>query len=103
VVDGTVYIGSADKHLYAIDAKSGKVQWKFNAEAPIVSTPAVTEEAVYFGTAAKDRGELISISRRDRKLRWKFKTGGPVPSSPLIVDGIVYIGSTDHHVYALPA
>jgi outer membrane protein assembly factor BamB len=76
------------------------LQWKFNAESPIVSTPAVTEEAIYFGTMA---GEVISITRKDRKLRWKFRTDKPIPSSPLIADGIIYIGSIDHHVYALPA
>jgi outer membrane protein assembly factor BamB len=86
--------------MYAIDAKTGRIQWKFNADSQIVSTPAVTEDAVYFGTSA---GEFISISRKDRKVRWKFKTGGPIPSSPLVVDGIIYIGSTDHHVYAFPA
>ena len=102
MVDDTVFIGSADKHLYALDVKTGRVQWKFNAEAPIVSTPAVTEDAVYFGTVSKEKGEIISVSRKDRKLRWRFKTGGPVPSSPLVVDGIVYVGSTDHYVYALP-
>src|SRR5215468_7182661 len=41
IVDGTVYIGSMDAHLYAIDQESGKEKWNFKSSMPIASSPAV--------------------------------------------------------------
>ncbi len=42
VVDGTVYFGCRDSHLYALDANSGQKKWAFGTEGSwVVSSPAV--------------------------------------------------------------
>src|SRR5687767_10204952 len=38
IVDGVVYIGSFDKHLYALDLKSGQEKWKYKA-GPFKAAP----------------------------------------------------------------
>src|SRR5690242_3208070 len=35
----TLYVGSADRNLYAIDAFSGEVNWSLRLPAPIFSAP----------------------------------------------------------------
>ena len=40
VVDGVVYFGSYDKHLYALDTKTGEEQWKFKTGDCVSSSPA---------------------------------------------------------------
>ena len=45
VVEGVVYIGSCDGFLYALDAKSGRLKWKFKAGGAIVSSPTVDARA----------------------------------------------------------
>jgi outer membrane protein assembly factor BamB len=48
--DGTVYIGSQDNHLYAVDG-TGTQKWKFETGDHIDSSPAVgADGTVYIGS-----------------------------------------------------
>jgi len=124
IVDGVVYVGSNDGHLYAIDQQTGSQEWAFAAEARIPSSPAVDHGLVYFGSYD---GNFYAVDAATGKLRWKFATPGerrftaphlhgtlpagetmPDPfdvylSSPAIWNGAVYFGSGDGNVYALDA
>jgi len=98
VVDGVVYFGSRDKHLYAVDTKTGEEKWKFKTGSSIWSSPAVSDGVVYFGSSDS---YLYALDAKTGEENWKFKTGGGVSSSPAVVDGVVYFGSGDKHLYAL--
>ncbi|MGI8475707.1 MAG: PQQ-binding-like beta-propeller repeat protein [Thermomicrobiales bacterium] len=50
VVGGTVYVGSVDHNLYAVDAVSGAERWRFAADGGVFSSPAVVGGAVYIGS-----------------------------------------------------
>ncbi len=39
-IDGTIYFGSQDKHLYALNP-DGTLKWKFETGAEVDSTPAI--------------------------------------------------------------
>jgi serine/threonine-protein kinase len=52
-VDGTVYIGSLDKKVYALDAATGTPRWKYATSKPIQSSPAVVDGIVYIGSFEK--------------------------------------------------
>src|SRR5262245_59386158 len=49
VVDGVVYVASADKHLYAVDLATGEEKWKQKLGAPLKASPAVRDGKVYVG------------------------------------------------------
>jgi outer membrane protein assembly factor BamB len=49
IVRDVVYFGSGDHHLYALDATSGKVLWKFEAD-DMVHYPSFYDEMVFFGS-----------------------------------------------------
>lgn len=124
VVDGRVYVGSADGHLYALDSATGELRWKFATEGRVNSSPAVAGDRVYFGSFD---GAFYAVNAADGSLAWKFATLGerrftakhlhgalpagesmPDPfdvflSSPAVVADVVYFGSGDGHVYALDA
>lgn len=124
VDDGTVYVGSTDGHLYAIDAATGRARWKFRTDARVTSSPAVHAGMVFFSSYD---GFVYAVDAPTGQLRWKFQTGGerryagkhlhgllpaaeamPDPydmylSSPAVWHGLVYIGSGDGNVYALDA
>src|SRR5947208_14028239 len=51
----TLFVPSADRHLYALHAGPGLVGWRFAAEASVLSQPLATPECVVF-TA---RGPLL--------------------------------------------
>lgn len=100
VVDGTVYIGSRDWTLYALDAETGARRWEFKAESWVESSPAVANGVVYFGS---NDGRLYALDANTGEKLWDYKTRYPVKSSPAVADGIVYFGSDDYYVYALDA
>ena len=89
--DGTVYIGSDDKKLYALNGKSGVKLWEFVAGGPVSSSPAIgSDGTVYVGS---DDKKLYAINGKTGVKLWEFETGGLVFSSPAIgSDGTVYFG-----------
>ena len=108
VVDGKVYFGSGDGGVYAVDAKSGVLQWKFQTGDVVHASPAVANGTVYIGSWD---GCMYAIDATSGQQKWMFR-GGQDPathnqvgfqSSPAVVDGTVYVGSRDAHVYALDA
>ncbi len=97
VVDGTVYIGSADKGLYAVDARTGRERWRFATGDIVRSTPAVDHGTVYFGS----RDHFVyAVDAQTGALRWKYDTLREVVSSPLVANGLVYIGSRCSDLFA---
>jgi len=96
----TLYIGSWDNHVYALDATTGSEKWKFETGGNVHSSPAVCGNTVYTGSCDGYVYALDSVTGIEK---WKYKTGEWVKSSPAIYDNTVYIGSGDGYVYALDA
>lgn len=108
VANGKVYFGSGDGNVYAVDAATGVLQWKFPTKDVVHASPAVVGNTVYVGSWDS---YLYAIDAESGQARWSFKTGeDPVThnqvgfqSSPAVVDGTVYVGCRDAHVYAIDA
>ncbi len=105
IVNGTVYIGSDDDRVYAIDAENGTKQWDYYAGANIRASPAVVNGTVFFGTgdAFSSTGDVVAVDVKNQTELWNYTTGAGVESSPTVVNGTVYIGSRDGSLYALDA
>jgi outer membrane protein assembly factor BamB len=122
VADGTVFVGSNDHHLHALDLATGAEKWKFKSGGRIPSSPAIANGLVYF---LSYDGNFYAVDEASGTLKWKFATEGerrfaakhlhgmdpaaetmPDPfdfylSSPVVGGGLVYFGSSDSNVYAL--
>ena len=97
--DGTVYVGSADGYLYAVNS-DGTEKWKnLIGYDNLVSSPAIDlDGTIYIGT---DWGHFYAINS-DGTEKWEFQTELGIESSPAIdLDGTIYIFSTDKHLYAI--
>jgi outer membrane protein assembly factor BamB len=108
VVNGTVYFGSGDGNLYALDAAQGDLRWKFPTGDVVHASPAYAAGVVYVGSWDS---YFYAVDAETGKERWKFH-GGEDPivhnqvgfqSSPAVVDGVVYTGCRDSNLYALDA
>ena len=77
-----------------------KVRWQFHTQAQIVSSPAVSEGTVYFGS---NDHRLYAVGLENGDKKWEFKTEGRVASSPAVSNGRVYFLSYDSYFYALDA
>ncbi|GAA2431849.1 serine/threonine-protein kinase [Actinomadura vinacea] len=98
-VDGRVYAGSHDHHVYALDSHDGRMLWPAAAtEGPVVAGPVVAGGTVYAG--AGDH-RLYAFDADDGARRWTFPTGGAINSAPVVGADLVYTGSADGHLYAV--
>jgi outer membrane protein assembly factor BamB len=108
VANGKVYFGSGDGNVYAVDAQSGLLQWKFPTKDVVHSSPAVVNNIVYIGSWDS---YLYALDAETGQEKWAFKSGEDntihnqvgFQSSPAVADGVVYIGCRDAHVYAVDA
>ena len=96
----TVYVGSDDDKVYALDAATGQLRWSYTTGDEVVSGPAVAGGTVYVGS---DDDKVYALNAATGHLRWSYTTGGVVVSGPAVAGGTVYVGSDDHKVYALNA
>jgi len=110
----TVYVGSADGTVHALDPADGSEQWTFQTGGAVRSSPAVdtTDDGgtLYVGS---DDGLVYAIDAVSGQQEWTFETGGAVESSPVVIDApgetesesarTVYVGSADRRVYAIEA
>ena len=71
VAGDTVYWGCSDHHLYALDAGTGALRWRFKARGPVAddSVPCVHGDWVF---AAASDGYLYGLDARTGGLRWKY-------------------------------
>jgi len=100
VVDGTVYVGSQDSKLYALDAATGAKRWEYKTGSWVESSPAVVNGVVYFGS---NDGRLYALDAQSGEKLWDFRAKYFIKSSPAVADGVVYFGAGDYYVYALDA
>jgi outer membrane protein assembly factor BamB len=103
--DGTVYVGSMNNKLYALNGKTGVKLWEFETGGWVFSSPAIgSDGTVYIGSAYPDK-KLYAINGKSGVKQWEFETGSSEylgVSSPAIgSDGTVYVGSKDHRLYAI--
>ena len=122
ISNGTVFFGSDDGNLYAVDAQNGDLKWKFLTQGIVRSRPAIEGELVYF---ASDDGYLYALEAQSGTQAWRTDIGNYLPreerlnhmgghdssptdydymqSSPVVMGGRIYIGSLDGNVYSLAA
>jgi outer membrane protein assembly factor BamB len=50
VVDGTVFVGSYDHHVYALDASTSRERWRVETDGLVISSPAVADGTVFVGS-----------------------------------------------------
>ena len=101
VANGKLYVGDGSNTLYALNADTGVLLWKYAVGNYVDSSPTVANGIVYFGTYYSDPN-LYALDANTGALIWKYPTQSRI-SSPVIVNGILYVGSTDGNLYALNA
>lgn len=98
--DWPMFRGNAARTGYASEqaAPPFTEAWTFAAGDSILSSPAVYDGIVYFGS--RD-GRLYARDARTGAAVWNYRTSGWVESSPCVSSDTVYAVSMDGYLYAL--
>jgi outer membrane protein assembly factor BamB len=108
VANDTVYFGSGDGKVYALDTRRGEPRWTFATGDVVHASPALADGTLYVGSWDS---WFYAIDAATGKERWRFHGGEDATShnqvgfmsSPAVVDGVVYTGCRDANLYALDA
>jgi len=101
--DGVLFITSSYNRLFALDAKTGAVLWRYDHQnapnLPLCCGPAnrgvaITGDLVLMATLD---AHLIAFDRRTGEIAWDteitdYTKGFTATSAPLVVDDLAYIG-----------
>jgi len=95
-----IFLPSADHHLYAVDAATGRLRWSYDAGAPVLSVPTLGfvegQELITF--SAGDR--LITLDASSGADRWSVVDRGFSSGQVAIDDGVVFSAAADGYARA---
>lgn len=117
VVNGLAYVGSMLNYVYALNAVTGRLAWKFLADNWIMTNPVVAEGKLFIGSGnrfyqtAPSRGglrgtgpnSLYALDAKTGQMLWQYSIPGEAMPTPLYKDGLVYFVTGDRNLYALEA
>ncbi len=98
--DGTVYVGSMDDNLYAIEP-IGQWKWTVETDGDVISSPILDESStIYFGSMD---GILYAVYPENGAIKWEFPAGGGgIADTPVLAgDGTIYVTTVDGQVHAI--
>ncbi len=98
-VGNSVYYGTLDKRLFAVDATSAAPQWQVST-APLLSGAATASADLIIGSL-DDR--VRAYSTADGSERWTFAADEWFWATPLVASKTVYAVDLDGRVFALDA
>ncbi len=83
-----VFIGSQGCHLYAFEAETGKLRWRYKGGRQFKGSACLFENRLYIGNVDD---WLRCIDAATGQVVWRLDTGRDLDSSPCVVDGRLYI------------
>lgn len=95
--NGTLYLGSENGDMYALNAANGEIEWHVNVPGEVVSAPAYGEG--YLVTHLGN-GMVLALDAQSGEERWRHEEEVPTlslrgASSPVVQSGGVVLGTNN--------
>ncbi|MEM7545005.1 MAG: PQQ-dependent methanol/ethanol family dehydrogenase [Pseudomonadota bacterium] len=105
IYDGIMYITGSYSRMYALDVKTGKELWQYDARLPEGILPccdvvnrgaAIYGDKIFFGTLD---ARIVALDAKTGDVVWRkkiadYKAGYSYTAAPLIVDGLIITGNS---------
>jgi outer membrane protein assembly factor BamB/orotate phosphoribosyltransferase len=95
-----VVCGTNDHNVFALDASSGKVRWRFDTRRSVKYAPAVDDDRDIVAFASFD-GSIYVLRLSDGEKLGEFPTGDICYTTPLLSDGKLFCGSGDKRFHVV--
>ena len=95
-----VFVGTADRGLYALRAGDGSTIWRFETVGLVQSAPLYDPQMdyVYFGS---NDGALYCVRAANGELVYRFDTGAEVARKPVRADETLYVANASDYLFAI--
>lgn len=95
-----VFVGSADRGLYALRAEDLSLIWRFQTLGPVQCEPLYDpgEDVVYFGS---NDGALYKVKAETGELIYRFSSASEVARRPVLSGGMLYFTNANDTVVAI--
>ncbi len=123
VVGTRVYVGSLDGNLYCLNTNNGNVIWKFQTEGPILATPTIVGNKIYFPSCTggypiplqtpSPNSDFYCLDATTGQIVWHKEIpyvlnrtifhGNHLHASPTVANGMVFVSNGFYYNYALNA
>ncbi len=96
----TLFVPSADQHLYALDAGTGQIRWRFAAGTPVLSEPLVASAGQHDYVVFSAGQQLLAVDAASGQLAWSGPGRG-FSAGRAVCDGQrVYTAAADGYARA---
>ncbi len=103
-IDGSLYLGTKEGYLLAVNADNGDLKWTFDTEntelrsQQLFSGVHVSGDRLYFGSANK---MVYCLNANNGSLNWKHQVDDWVRSKPFFMDEHLYVATLSGKMYAI--
>jgi outer membrane protein assembly factor BamB len=103
--EDTLYVGTSDGTVAAVDAAIGAVLWTANVGSAVFDEPALADGTLF---VAPDAGGLLAFDAHGCGAptcapAWQLDTGGQTAGQPAVAGGLVFVAAIDGTLMAVPA
>ena len=95
---GRIFVADSDGEVEAIDAQSGRVLWKTDADTRITGGPGAGENFVITETG---EAEIITMAADTGKILWHNKVSSEVLAAPKYDGNIIVVRTIDGKIFGL--
>jgi outer membrane protein assembly factor BamB len=123
VVGDRVYVGALDGNLYCLNTNNGNEIWKFSTQGPILATPTIVDNKIYFPSStggypiplasSPANGDFYCLDANSGSVIWHNEIpyvldrtmfhGNHLHASPTVADGMVFVSNGFFYNYAFNA
>lgn len=97
--DGTLYLSSSDKNVYAVDSETGDEVWRFATKGVMWTSPSIAADGTIYVSCLDN---IIYALNPDGSEKWRFDKGHMWWRSVAIAkDGTIYAVCDNDSLYAL--
>lgn len=97
---GRIFVADSGGEIKAIDAESGQVVWKTDADTKITGGPGAGENLVIAGTG---EAEVIALAADSGTIQWRSRVSSEVLSAPKYDGNIIVVRTIDGKIFGLTA
>jgi outer membrane protein assembly factor BamB len=94
----TLYIGSFDKKVCAIDATTGVEKWTYLTEGSVIAGPLIVDNTIYIGSLDRN---FYALDAGTGAYKWSFMGENWFWSQAVFLNGKIYAANLDGKVYVL--